>query len=169
MGRTLAFLGTSWERSMRTRGEIDDQIEEIDSTLTAIDDSIAEVEAMPAGPAAAAGAVPAASPRGRDACAPSPRGDAAVSFVPLPASRTSNKSKATSKVAPSDAPTAAKAKADPAPAVNMFKRSFMFGTSAQGGELEVSDHMLASLDEAFRFFDIVCATLLPASYQPAMS
>ena len=38
---------------MRTRGEIDDQIDEIDSTLTAIDDSIAEVEAMPAGPAAA--------------------------------------------------------------------------------------------------------------------
>ena len=156
---------------MRTCDEIDDQTEEIDSTLTAIDDSIAEVEAMPAGPAAAAGAVPAASPRG-DACAPSPRGDAAVSFVPLPASyasRTSNKSKATSKVAPSDAPTAAKAKADPAPAVKMFKRSFMFGTSAQGGELEVSDHMLASLDEAFRFFDIVCATLLPASYQTAMS
>lgn len=68
---------------------IKDEIEEIDSTSTAIvHDFIAE-DAMPAGPAAAAGAVPAASPRG-DACAPFPRGDAVVSFVPLPASRTSN-------------------------------------------------------------------------------
>jgi hypothetical protein len=148
---------------------IKDEIEEIDSTSTAIvHDFIAEVEAMPAGPPAfAAGAVPSASPRG-DACAPSTRGDAVVSFVPSPPpSRMVSvwspyKSKATKKVAPSDEPTTAAAKAAPASAVNLFKRSFMFGTSVQGGE-EISHHMLASLDEAFRFFDLVCANLLPAS------
>jgi hypothetical protein len=140
---------------------IEDRIEEIDSTSTAIvHDFIAEVEATPAGAAAAAGAVPSASPRG-DACAPSTRGDAVVSFVPSPPpSRMVSvwspyKSKATSKVAPATAP----AKAAPAPAVNLFKRSFMFGTSVQGGE-EISHHMLASLDEAFRFFDLVCANCL---------
>ena len=85
---------------------IKDEIEEIDSTSTAIvHDFIAE-DAMPAGPAAAAGAVPSASPRGRDACAPSTRGDAVVSFVPSPPpSRMVSvwspyKSKATNKVAP---------------------------------------------------------------------
>jgi len=166
---------------------IKDEIEEIDSTSTAIvHDFIDEVEAMPAGPPAfAAGAVPSASPRGDacarpaaaagaepsasprgDACAPSTRGDAVVSFVPSPASRMVSvwspyKSKA--KVAPSDAPTAPPAKAALAPAVNLFKRSFTFGISVQGGE-EISHHMLASLDEAFRFFDLVCANLLPASH-----
>jgi hypothetical protein len=120
----------------------------------------AEVEAnMPAGPAAAAGAVPAASPRG-DACAPFPRGDAVVSFVPLPASRTSNSHQTRARLRAS----AAKAKAAPAPAVNLFKRSFMFGTSAQGGEEISHQYVLAALDEAFRFFDLVCATLLPASH-----
>jgi|LauGreDrversion2_2_1035103.scaffolds.fasta_scaffold37288_1 hypothetical protein len=169
---------------------IKDEIEEIDSTSTAIvHDFIDEVEAMPAGPPAfAAGAVPSASPRGDacarpaaaagaepsasprgDACAPSTRGDAVVSFVPSPPpSRMVSvwspyKSKATKKVAPSDAPTTAPAKAAPASAVNLFKRSFTFGISVQGGE-EISHHMLASLDEAFRFFDLVSANLLPASH-----
>lgn len=92
-----------------------------------------------------------------------------VSFVPSPPpSRMVSvwspyKSKATKKVAPSDAPTTAPAKAAPASAVNLFKRSFTFGISVQGGE-EISHHMLASLDEAFRFFDLVSANLLPASH-----
>lgn len=86
-----------------------------------------------------------------------------VSFVPSPPPShmvsvwSPYKSKATKKVAPSDAPTTAPAKAAPATAVNLFKRSFTFGISVHGGE-EIPHHMLASLDEAFRFFDLVCAS-----------